>query len=79
MPYTKSAARSRASAKYNKKNYEFMSLTFNKGQKDLVKIAAERSGVSAGAYVREALYRRMEEEFPELEIRKLDSVSQEEE
>ena len=70
MAYQKSAARSRASAKYNKNNYEFLSLTLSKGQKELIKQAAERSGVSAGAYVREALFRRMDEEFPDLEIRK---------
>lgn len=44
-------AQKRAVAKYQAKNYEFIKLRLNKGQKEQLKTAAEKAGKSLNEYI----------------------------
>lgn len=48
--------------KYVKNNYDRINFTVPKGQKDVIKQAAENAGESVNAYIYEAVRRRMEQE-----------------
>ena len=55
-----SKAQQKAVHKYVKKNYDRLELTVPKGQKDIIKAAAENAGESLNTYVRNAINQRME-------------------
>ncbi len=60
MPASK--ANQRAVHKYVKNNYDRLDLTVPKGEKDIIKAAAEAAGESVNAYVYAAISQRMERE-----------------
>ena len=55
-----SKAQQKAVHKYVKNNYDRLELTVPKGQKDIIKAAAENAGESLNTYVRNAINQRME-------------------
>ena len=55
-----SKAQQKAVHKYVKNNYDRLELTVPKGQKDIIKAAAEKAGESLNTYVRNAINQRME-------------------
>ena len=55
-----SKAQQKADHKYVKNNYDRLELTVPKGQKDIIKAAAENAGESLNTYVRNAINQRME-------------------
>lgn len=55
-----SKAQQKAVHKYVKNNYDRLELTVPKGQKDIIKAAAESAGESLNTYVRNAINQRME-------------------
>ena len=55
-----SKAQQKAVNKYVKNNYDRLELTVPKGQKDIIKAAAENAGESLNTYVRNAINQRME-------------------
>lgn len=55
-----SKAQQKAVHKYVKSNYDRLELTVPKGQKDIIKAAAENAGESLNTYVRNAINQRME-------------------
>ena len=55
-----SKAQQKAVYKYVKNNYDRLELTVPKGQKDIIKAAAENAGESLNTYVRNAINQRME-------------------
>ena len=55
-----SNAQQKAVHKYVKNNYDRLELTVPKGQKDIIKAAAENAGESLNTYVRNAINQRME-------------------
>lgn len=57
-----SKAQQKAVHKYVKNNYDRLELTVPKGQKDIIKAAAESAGESLNTYVRNAINQRMERE-----------------
>lgn len=57
-----SKAQQKAVHKYVKNNYDRIELTVPKGQKDVIKAAAESVGESLNTYVRNAIDRRMEQD-----------------
>lgn len=57
-----SKAQQKAVHKYVKNNYDRIELTVPKGQKDIIKAAAESVGESLNAYVRNAIDQRMEQD-----------------
>ena len=57
-----SKAQQKAVQKYVAKNYDRIVLTLPKGERDLVKSAAQSAGVSTNGYIVEALHNRMKEE-----------------
>lgn len=57
-----SKAQQKAVHKYVKNNYDRIELTVPKGQKDIIKAAAESVGESLNTYVRNAIDRRMEQD-----------------
>ena len=57
-----SKAQQKAVHKYVKNNYDRIELTVPKGQKDIIKAAAESVGESLNIYVRNAIDRRMEQD-----------------
>ena len=57
-----SKAQQKAVHKYVKNNYDRIELTVPKGQKDVIKAAAESVGESLNTYVRNAIDRRMDQD-----------------
>ena len=57
-----SKAQQKAVHKYVKNNYDRIELTVPKGQKGIIKAAAESVGESLNTYVRNAIDRRMEQD-----------------
>lgn len=57
-----SKAQQKAVHKYVKNNYDRIELTVPKGQKDIIKAAAENAGESLNTYVRKSIDQRMERE-----------------
>lgn len=57
-----SKAQQKAVHKYVKNNYDRIELTVPKGQKDIIKAAAESVGESLNTYVRNAIDQRMEQD-----------------
>lgn len=57
-----SDARRRANEKYNAKAYEEIKIRVKKGQKDIIKAAADKSGDSLNEYINKAILQRMEQE-----------------
>ena len=57
-----SKAQQKAVNKYVKNNYDRIELTVPKGQKDIIKAAAENAGESLNTYVRKSIDQRMERE-----------------
>lgn len=57
-----SKAQQNAVAKYVKNNYDRVEVKFPKGEKDIIKQAAEKAGESTNAYIIEAVRRRMADE-----------------
>ena len=55
-----SKAQQKAVHKYVKNNCDRLELTVPKGQKDIIKAAAENAGESLNTYVRNAINQRME-------------------
>ena len=55
-----SKAQQKAVHKYVKNNYDRLELTVPKGQKNIIKAAAENAGESLNTYVRKAIDQRME-------------------
>ena len=55
-----SKAQQKAVHKYVKNNYDRLELTVPKGQKEIIKAAAENAGESLNTYVRNAINQRME-------------------
>lgn len=55
-------ARRKANAKYLKESVEDIRIRVPKGQKDIIKAAAESVGESLNTYVRNAIDRRMEQD-----------------
>ena len=55
-----SKAQQKAVHKYVKNNYDRLELTVPKGQKDIIKAAAENAGESLNTYVRNTINQRME-------------------
>lgn len=47
---------------YNSKAYDRVNLTIPKGEKDLIRIAANQAGQSVNAYILDAIHQRMEKE-----------------
>ena len=54
-----SEARTRANRKWNEANLDRLAITVKKGQRDIIKAAAENAGVSLNRYVVEAIEARM--------------------
>ena len=52
-------ARTRANRKWNEANLDRLAITVKKGQRDVIKAAAEKAGVSVNRYVVEAIEARM--------------------
>jgi uncharacterized protein (DUF1778 family) len=52
--------RSAASQRWNKKNYDEFTLRFPKGQKEVVRQAAEDDGKSLTGYILEAIREKMQ-------------------
>lgn len=57
-----SKARQKAVQKYVSNNYDRVVLTMPKGERDVIKSAAERSGLSLNAYIMETVRDRLENE-----------------
>lgn len=57
-----SKAQQKAVHKYVKNNYDRIELTVPKGQKDIIKAAAENAGESLNTYIRKSIDQRMERE-----------------
>lgn len=55
-------ARRKANAKYLKESVEDIRIRVPKGQKDIIKAAAENAGESLNTYVRKSIDQRMERE-----------------
>lgn len=55
-------ARRKANAKYLKESVEDIRIRVPKGQKDIIKAAAEQAGESLNTYVRKSIDQRMERE-----------------
>lgn len=55
-------ARRKASAKYLKESVEDIRIRVPKGQKDVIKAAAEKAGESLNTYIRTAIDQRMKNE-----------------
>ena len=55
-------ARHKANAKYLKESVEDIRIRVPKGQKDIIKAAAENAGESLNTYVRKSIDQRMERE-----------------
>ena len=55
-------ARRKANAKYLKESVEDIRIRVQKGQKDIIKAAAENAGESLNTYVRKSIDQRMERE-----------------
>lgn len=51
--------------KWNNENYEYTQLVTQKGEKTLIKQAAQRAGQSVNAYILQAIKFRMEQEATE--------------
>ena len=58
MPTTK--ASQKAVSKYRKKNYDMIQISVPKGQRDIIKSAADAAGESVNAYIKKAITERME-------------------
>ena len=54
-----SEARYKANKKWNKENYEQINLSVPKGQKEVIKAAADAAGESVNAYIAGAVELRM--------------------
>ena len=52
-------SRMRANRKWNEANLDRLAITVKKGQRDVIKAAAEKAGVSLNRYVVEAIEARM--------------------
>lgn len=67
-----SEARRAANKKWNdanlKERYDRVQLVLQKGEKDIIKAAADKSGCSLNAYVLEAIKQRMEREGASLVV-----------
>ena len=50
----------RAKNKYNAENYERIALNIQKGQKEVIKIHAEKNGESVNAFIARAIKTQME-------------------
>ena len=61
-----SEARTRANRKWNEANLDRLAITVKKGQREQIKAAAERAGVSLNRYVVEAVEARMSQENAKL-------------
>ena len=57
-----SEARTRANRKWNEANLDRLAITVKKGQREQIKAAAEKAGVSLNRYVVEAVEARMSQE-----------------
>ena len=57
--FSMSEARTRASRKWNEANLDRLAITVKKGDRDRIKAAAEKAGVSVNRYVTEAIEARM--------------------
>lgn len=57
MPYTE--AQHRANLKYERANYERISITLRKGDRDRIKALAEKSGKSVNAWAKELIYAQL--------------------
>ena len=57
---TVSKAQQRAVNRYIRRNYDRIELTVPKGQKDIIKEAADSVGESVGMFIRKAIEQRME-------------------
>lgn len=55
-------AATKAKNKYNAENYERISLSVEKGQKDIIKAHAERKGESLNGFINRAINETMERE-----------------
>ena len=60
-----SEARTRANRKWNEANLDRLAITVKKGQREQIKAAAEKAGVSLNRYVVEAVEARMSQENKE--------------
>lgn len=57
-----SEARKRATRKYEAAHYDSIKIDVPKGDKERIQAAAKDVGLSLAAYVRQAIYKQMEEE-----------------
>ena len=57
-----SEARTRANRKWNEANLDRLAITVKKGQREQIRAAAEKAGVSLNRYVVEAVEARMSQE-----------------
>lgn len=55
-----SKAQQKAVAKYMKKNYDEIKVRVEKGQKEIIKAAADHAGESVNGYIKKAIDERME-------------------
>ena len=58
MPVSK--AQQKATNKYVKNNYDRINVTFPKGQKEIIKAAAENAGETVNSYIKKAVDDRLE-------------------
>lgn len=63
-----SKAHVRASGKYNKENYDILTVPVPKGDKEKIRSAAEAAGKSVSEYIRNAVYKQMEQESDPLAV-----------
>lgn len=61
-----SEARTRANRKWNEANLDRLAITVKKGQREQIRAAAEKAGVSLNRYVVEAVEARMSSENAKL-------------
>lgn len=54
-----SKAQQKAVAKYMKKNYDEIKIRVEKGQKEIIKVAADHAGESVNGYIKKAIDERM--------------------
>lgn len=57
-----SKAQQQAVNRYMKKNYDRVLVTFKKGDKERIQVAAEKSGESVNGYIKTAVEQRMQRE-----------------
>ena len=55
-----SKAQQKAVNKYVKSNYDRINVTFHKGQKEIIMLAATAAGESVNSYIKKAVDQRME-------------------